>query len=683
MNSPSSPAAPVHSGAATPPTLTPSESPARSYRRRRAWLFALAALAVIAIPLAANGLFSSAFSNVADNLGTVPAAVVNNDKLITTTAADGTQSTVYAGRGLVTELTGPSSTGFDWNVTNSADAAKGLADGTYYAVLTIPENFSQQISTQGTPNPAQGSIDIATDNSHGYLAGVVASTVASAIKAGFGQTITTQVVSGLFSSFGTIGTQLSTAADGAGKIASGQSSMTDGLTQLAAGASTSASGASSLSSGVAAYTGGVDSLAGGLSSLNSSAGGLSQLSGGVSDYTAGVGTLSQGAADLTPGIQALVATSALPDAQKQKILAGYQQLAGGLGQASSHGTTLSQQTTSSLDALQTGIGQLSSAALQLSAGSAGLSSGTSSMADGLSSLAAGVQQSADGSAQLAASTTQLQSGLQSGADELAKNTAADPAAAAAVTADPLSVNVSVQHGGGGIASVIAILVIPAGLWIGALAVFLFVRPLSSALLASSASTARLLARVFGRASALALAQVVLVVGYLHLSLGAAWGTLPATFAFSLLIALAFTAFHQLLTLAFGRVGAVISLILFAVQFASTAGVYPAQILSGPFQFISTISPLSAAVSGIQGILTGGAAGPVWSSVVALALMLLVSLLLSGIALARRRNPVRTGWLMVGAKGRRGASGGSDDDGDAPTTVTNAPRAGASNPGLAT
>ncbi|QWT24816.1 YhgE/Pip family protein [Subtercola sp. PAMC28395] len=674
------------------PAVGSHESPARQYRRRRAWWFAIAALAVIAIPLAANGLFSSAFSNVADNLSKVPAAVVNNDKLITTTAADGTQSTVYAGRGLVTELTGPSSTGFDWNVTNSADAAKGLADGTYFAVLTIPENFSQQISTQGTPNPVQGSIDIATDNSHGYLAGVVASTVASAIKAGFGQTITTQVMSGVLSSFGTIGTQLTTAADGAGKVASGQSSLTDGLNQLASGASSSATGAATLSSGVTAYTDGVDSLAGGISSLNSSAGGLSQLSDGVASYTQGVSSLSKGAADLEPGIQALVATSTLPDEQKQKILLGYLGLAGGLSQASASGTTLSQKTTSGLDALQSGIGQLASGASKLSAGSAGLSSGTAALADGLGALATGVQQSADGSAQLVTGSTQLQTGLQSGADALAKNTAADPAAAAAVAADPIAVNVSVQHGGGGIASVIAILVIPAGLWIGALAVFLFLRPLSSAVLASSASTARLVSRMFGRASALAVAQVVLVVAYLHLSLGAGWGSLPATFGFSLLVALAFTAFHQLLTTAFGRVGSIISLILFAVQFASTAGVYPAQILSGPFQFISTISPLSYAVSGIQGILTGGAAGPIWSSVVVLALMLLVSLVLAGAALARRRSPVRTGWLLVGARGRRSNPGvhgdidtdtGTDDSGDAPAAVTHSPRAGLPKPGLAT
>ncbi len=206
----------VDATATTATSAAPAaEAPARLHRRRRGLWFAIGLLAVIAIPLAAAGLFSGAFSSVSTNINNVPAALVNNDKLITTTAADGTQSTVYAGRGLVTQLTGPDASGFDWNVTNSADAAAGLASGKYYAVLTIPENFSQQVSSLGTPTPQQASIDIATDNSHGYLSSVVATTVGNAIQAGFGQTVTAQVLTGVYTGLGTVGTQLSTAADGA------------------------------------------------------------------------------------------------------------------------------------------------------------------------------------------------------------------------------------------------------------------------------------------------------------------------------------------------------------------------------------------------------------------------------------------------------------------------------------
>jgi putative membrane protein len=138
---------------------------------------------------------------------------------------------------------------------------------------------------------------------------------------------------------------------------------------------------------------------------------------------------------------------------------------------------------------------------------------------------------------------------------------------------------------------------------------------------------------------------VLLVGFLHLALGVAWSSLPATLGFSLIVALAFTAFHQFLATAFGRVGAVISLVLLALQLAATGGLYPVEILSGPFQVINAISPLSYAVSGIQTILTGGDVGTVVTAALVMAGMLVLSILLSAFALARRRRPVEIGWIV--------------------------------------
>ena len=139
----------------------------RMRRRTKIVLVVLAVLAVVFTPLAINGLFSGALANADTNLSTVPAAIVNNDQMTTTTNADGTQSVNFAGRGLVTELTGAGQTGFDWKATSADDAAKGLEDGRYYAVLTIPSDFSATLNTLGTPDPKQGLIDITTDASHG------------------------------------------------------------------------------------------------------------------------------------------------------------------------------------------------------------------------------------------------------------------------------------------------------------------------------------------------------------------------------------------------------------------------------------------------------------------------------------------------------------------------------------
>ncbi len=636
---------------------TPTPTP-RARRRTKIALVVLAALGVALTPLAVNAIFTGALSNVDTNLQQVPAAVVNNDQMTTTTAADGTKSTNFAGRGLVTQLTGPGSNGFAWTATNSDDAAAGLADGRYYAVLTIPSDFSASLDTLAGTTPTQGLLDIKTDASHGYLSGLIASTVASSVQSGFGQQVTAQVVNGIYTSFGGVGkslsdasggaTQLATGADG---LASGASQLASGLDQLGSGAASAASGATQLSDGVAAYTNGVTGLAGGLDQLRTGTSGLGGLSTGLNDLSTGLAPAASGLTDLNAAVQQDPTVPAY-------VKASLAQLAPGVAGASAGATAIAAQAAG-LGQLESGIADAANGADQLAANGPGLASGASGVASGVSQLATGVQQTVPGAQQLATGATQLgdgartlASGLQSGADQLQANSGGDTSAAAKVVAQPVKVDVTTVNAVSGVGQIVTTVLLPVALWLGALAVFLWLRPLSRAVLASSATTGRLTLRTFGRAAAVVGVQVLLLVGFLHLVLGVAWSSLPATLGFSLLVAFAFTAFHQLLATAFGRVGAVVSLVLLALQLAATGGLYPVEILSGPFQFINSISPMAYAVTGIQNILTGGAAGPVWTAAVFLAGMLLVSILLAGVALARRRRPVEIGWALPRKAGPR-------------------------------
>ncbi|HEY0258859.1 MAG TPA: YhgE/Pip family protein, partial [Lacisediminihabitans sp.] len=254
---------------------------------RKRWLHWTAIAAVALVPLAFAGLFVGALSQATTAIDRIPAAIVNSDKLVYQTAADGTKSPVFAGRQLVTELTGGKA-GFDWTITNKADAEKALADGSIDAILTVPKDFSSSILSLNSANPKKADLAIHTDDSHSYLTGAVAQVVGDSMVNAFGKAITEQYISGIYASVGTLGSSLSTAADGAGGLATGVSGLSTGLGSLSSGAASAASGASSLSSGIAKYTGGVDSLSGGLARLNSGAAGLSQLSGGVTAYAGAV-----------------------------------------------------------------------------------------------------------------------------------------------------------------------------------------------------------------------------------------------------------------------------------------------------------------------------------------------------------------------------------------------------------
>src|SRR5699024_4669289 len=146
-------------------------------------------IAVLVLPLLVVGLGMWALSGRVDRLDTVPAAVVNLDEGAEIENADGETQTVPFGRLLAGALTQPgtvegeqtpSTTGFDWQLTSEDDAEQGLADGTYSAVVVIPEDFSEHLATIGTPEASQAILEVTTNDASGQINALVGTAVAEA-----------------------------------------------------------------------------------------------------------------------------------------------------------------------------------------------------------------------------------------------------------------------------------------------------------------------------------------------------------------------------------------------------------------------------------------------------------------------------------------------------------------------
>lgn len=613
--------------------------------------------AVIAVPLAVAGLVSGAFAGATDNVEAIPAVVVNNDEMVTMTLPDGTEQPVLAGRLLVTELTDPDTAGFDWTISNDEEAAKLLESGDAYAVLTIPSDFSASVSSISGESPTKANLDIRTDDAHGYLAGSVAQSVGDAMTATLGRELTTQYLEGFYGNLAKLGGSLGDAADGATQVSSGVGSLAGGLGELsngvasaASGATDAANGATAYADGVARYTSGVDGIAGGLAQLDAGTAGLDGLSDGWDQYvggiSAGVSTIETQVGPIADRLDALIAEN--PD-----LVAQYPQIAeaagaidgvrGQLGALVTGGQTLAAATRSGIDGVQSGISGLAGGAAELSAGSAGirdggygLASGIGELAGGLDALSTGAADAASGATQLAGGADALADGLTTGAEQASALTDIDAATTADVVAEPVTSSTARDHEIGSIGEVIGMLFVPIGLWLGAMAMFLVFRPFDREALRSTTSTGGLVVRSLGRAGLLALAQAVAVVLLLHGALGVAWTLIPQTFAFAALLALAFTAIHAFLTLAFGRAGMLVSLVLVALQLAASGGLYPVEVLSGPFQAISPFLPLTWAVQGMQLIVAGAGGAAVATAAGMVALFGLAGVIGTAIAVARRR-----------------------------------------------
>jgi putative membrane protein len=114
------------------------------------------------------------------------------------------------------------------------------------------------------------------------------------------------------------------------------------------------------------------------------------------------------------------------------------------------------------------------------------------------------------------------------------------------------------------------------------------------------------------------------------------GVVAGDVAFSILVAVAFTAFHYVLTAAFGRPGLVVSLLLLAIQITATGSLYPIELLAPFFQAVSPFLPLTYAVDGMHSIIAGVNAGAVLPPVVALVAFGLLSFVVALFAIGRQR-----------------------------------------------
>ncbi|MCS0500269.1 YhgE/Pip family protein [Protaetiibacter mangrovi] len=581
-------------------TLDPTIDP----RPRRRWVRVLAIVAAAVVPLAFAGLTMAALSDTGDGIDRIPAAIVNEDEMVTQTAADGTETKVLAGRLLVTQLTGSDSPGMDWQLSNADEAADMLASGEVYAVLTIPSDFSASVVSLSSTDPVQAQLSLETDDAHSYLAGTVAQSLGDGMVRTFGSKLTEQYISGMYTQFGTIGEAFTQSADGA--------------SQLSDGAAQAATGAQQFADGVDQYTDGVSALSSGLGQLNAGAGQLDQLSAGVAQYTGGVSQLSAAIAAQT----AIIADPAADPVAKATATATLQALSQQLAQTAAGGSQLSSGVTSGIDGIQSGISQSASGAAKLAANGGSLDSGAQSLADG--------------NAQLASGATQLADGLRQGADQLNGASDTDSSDAASVASDPVGLDVTTANAVTQVGQVIATYFVPLGLWVGALATFLVLPRLSRRVLASTAGSSRVLGSEVVRAGAVAAVQALLLVLLMHLVAGVAWSLLPATLGLSLVAALAFTAFHQLLTVGLGRAGLVISLLLLSLQMAAVGAIVPAQALAGPFTWLGQLMPLGWATTGLQQIVAGGDAGLAIGSTLALAAFGALSLLASRLVIRRAR-----------------------------------------------
>jgi len=610
---------------------------------------------LIAVPVLIMGLLTWALWSPDSDHGTATAAVVNNDAPVTVNG-----QLIPLGRQLTGDLTHSSDSAYKWVLTDSSDAASGLDNGTYAAVVTIPKDFSARATSAASGKPLDASravVDIKTSAS----SGVVDPALSQRIADGTQQTLNNQIVEtyldNIYVGFSTIHGQINQAADGAGQLA-------DGTRQLVPGAQQVADGAAKLASGTAQLATGSAQLSSGLSQAQQQTAQLpaltKQLADGAEQVAQGneklAGTIVPLANRIIAAIDALPsAAAAAADVQKlADQCSGDAQFCDNLKQAAARVTADADQIDGAkaairaqavqvrdgIQALATGARQVANGNAQLAKQSGTLAAGIATAADGARQLDTGVQQANSGAQQLADGARQvsdgtgkvndgaqqLSSSLDKGRDQVPNYTDAERNHLKTIAASPTTLASDSASSGALAITLFAVL----ALWALALATYLVTRAVPDAVLTAREPTWQIIARAaLPGATAAALAAVAITamaIPALGLGVGGSFEFLGV----ALLAAFAFVSLNQAVTAIFGRAGRLASLAVLVLGAAT--GIVST--LPSPFYALADYLPTHGAVLALRAAVTGDAG--LYSGIAELFGWLIVGVLAAILVTDRRR-----------------------------------------------
>ena len=625
----------------------------------RSRLARAAVLGVTVVPLLLAALYVWANIDPTGRLDEVRAAVVNEDELVEITDPDGKKQPVAVGRELAGNLTrDDSSDNFDWVLTDAKDAQRGLVDGEYKAVLTIPRTLSKAATSTSDPEDAvQGHLRLQSNDAVNYVTGTIAQAIADAATSALNAQVTETYLDNIYLGFSDIKTDLGKAADGSGELAHGADELAAGTRELADGAAEASDGARRLADGLGRMKSETSTLPRDTRRL---ADGSRKVADGTAQFSAAMQQFSQASgsaptaaeidqlADLLQELAKRCRSSLLQprsecaqlDAAATRtrgmkgLVSGMQGLQGAAAQARS--------LAKGADQVATGNEKLAKNMPGLVAAIGSASAGANQLAAGTKQLSIGADQAADGADQLAGGAHELNGGLREGAaavpdydkderEKLAK-TAATPIKDVAERLNPVSNN----------GAALTPYFVAIALWIGAMAIYLLLRPLSDRAIASTAGDVRTTMAGFVPGLALSLVQVALMVSVLVWVLGVDPAAPLLFLAVAGAAAVTFTAINQMLVALLGGTGRFIALVLLALQLAASGGTYPVETSPGFFGFLHQLLPMSHVVEGLRATTAGGSEG-VGGVFFALGIFTVLALGLTVVA-ARRRQTVTLGRL---------------------------------------
>lgn len=367
---------------------------------------AVVIIGVIIIPLLYSFFYLEAFWDPYARLDDVPVAVVNLDK---GAYINGKNRNI--GQEICDNLKEDGS--LDFRFVSDKNAKDGVLNQDYYASITIPADFSSNVSTiTEDTEKLHSQIVYSANQKKNYLAAQILENAMPTIKETVNSSIDKEIITTLSDKLNSVPDQMGELQDGLQQLSDGSKTLANGTSDLDKGATTLKDGSKTLSGGATQVADGSKTLNNGISTLKT---GTAQLKSAVPTLASGVGALNTGAKKLSLGADSL-------SAGLTTYTNGVATAANGAGTLSTGLTTYTNGVASAADGASTlssglttytgGVATAADGAGTLKSGVATYTAGVSSAKDGSSTLSAGINTYTAGASKLYSGSTDLYKGVK-------------------------------------------------------------------------------------------------------------------------------------------------------------------------------------------------------------------------------------------------------------------------------
>lgn len=214
-------------------------------KKTNSWFKYVVIIAVLLVPFMYSFFYLKAYWNPygKGNIDNLPVAVVNKD------SGD-------KGKELIDNI--KESKKLKLSIVSNDEATDGLNDGKYYAIISIPKDFTSSMNSASSTNKRHATITYSPNQKSNYLSSQIINTVVLTVEKNLDNTVNSKIVENLSDKLKAVPTQLNTISTEFGKLSEGTSQIENGASELKSGSEQLKNGINEAYNGSKTITDGVN-----------------------------------------------------------------------------------------------------------------------------------------------------------------------------------------------------------------------------------------------------------------------------------------------------------------------------------------------------------------------------------------------------------------------------------------